>query len=185
VTVAKDVKIQVEFNPAHVAAYRLVGYENRMLRNEDFNNDKKDAGEIGAGHTVTALYELVPPGADADLPKVDPLKYQRPAAPAGGAPTDEVMTVKLRYKAPDADDSRLITVAVRNRVSEPSPNIGFAAAVAEFGMLLRNSESRGTATHADAAALARRFRGADPDGYRAEFIKLVELAGSLKTLAER
>jgi Ca-activated chloride channel family protein len=185
VTVAKDVKIQVEFNPAHVAAYRLVGYENRILRNEDFNNDKKDAGEIGAGHTVTALYELVPPGADAGLPSVDPLKYQRPPVPAGGAPTDEVMTVKLRYKAPDADDSRLITVAVRNRVSEPSLNIGFAAAVAEFGMLLRNSESRGTATHADAAALARRFRGADPDGYRAEFIKLVELAGSLKTLAER
>jgi Ca-activated chloride channel family protein len=185
VTVAKDVKIQVEFNPAHVAAYRLVGYENRMLRNEDFNNDKKDAGEIGAGHTVTALYELVPPGADADVPSVDPLKYQRPTGPAGGAPTDEVMTVKLRYKAPDADDSRLITVAVRNRASEASPNIGFAAAVAEFGMLLRNSESRGTATHADAAALARRFRGADPDGYRAEFIKLVELAGSLKTLAER
>jgi Ca-activated chloride channel family protein len=185
VTVAKDVKIQVEFNPAHVAAYRLVGYENRMLRNEDFNNDKKDAGEIGAGHTVTALYELVPPGADADVPSVDPLKYQRPAAQAGGAPTDEVMTVKLRYKVPDGDDSRLMTVAIKNRVSDPSPNIGFAAAVAEFGMLLRNSESRGTSTHADAAALARRFRGADPDGYRSEFIKLIELAGSLKTLAER
>ena len=95
------------------------------------------------------------------------------------------MTVKLRYKAPDADDSRLITVAIKNRLAESSPNIGFAAAVAEFGMLLRNSESRGTATHADAAAMARRFRGADPDGYRAEFIKLVELAGSLKTLAQR
>jgi Ca-activated chloride channel homolog len=185
VTVAKDVKIQVEFNPAHVAAYRLVGYENRVLNNEDFNNDRKDAGEIGAGHTVTALYELVPPGADADVPAVDPLKYQRPAAPAAGARSDEVMTVKLRYKAPDADDSRLMTVAVKNRVSESSPNLGFAAAVAEFGMLLRNSENRGTATHADAAALARRFRGSDPDGYRAEFIKLVELAGSLKTLAER
>jgi Ca-activated chloride channel family protein len=185
VTVAKDVKIQVEFNPAHVAAYRLVGYENRMLRNEDFNNDRKDAGEIGAGHTVTALYELVPPGADADLPGVDPLKYQRPSAPAGATQSDEVMTVKVRYKAPDADDSRLMTVAVRNRVSDPSPNIGFAAAVAEFGMLLRNCDSRGTATHTEAAALARRFRGADPDGYRSEFIKLVELAGSLKTMAER
>lgn len=185
VTVAKDVKIQVEFNPAHVAAYRLVGYENRMLKNEDFNNDKKDAGEIGAGHTVTALYELIPPGEDRDLPDVDPLKYQRPTAPAAGARSDEVMTVKLRYKAPDADDSRLITVAIKNRLAESSPNIGFAAAVAEFGMLLRNSESRGTASHADAAALARRFRGTDPDGYRAEFIKLVELAGSLKTLAQR
>nr|MDQ3349988.1 DUF3520 domain-containing protein [Acidobacteriota bacterium] len=185
VTVAKDVKIQVEFNPAHVAAYRLVGYENRMLRSEDFNNDRKDAGEIGAGHTVTALYELVPPGADAELPGVDPLKYQRPVAPSTAAPRDEVMTVKLRYKAPDGDDSRLMTVAVKNGASEPSVNIGFAAAVAQFGMLLRNSENRGTATHAAAAALARQYRGPDPDGYRAEFIKLVELAGSLKTLARK
>ena len=185
VTVAKDVKIQVEFNPAHVAAYRLVGYENRMLRSEDFNNDRKDAGEIGAGHTVTALYELVPPGADAELHGVDPLKYQRPVAPSTAAPRDEVMTVKLRYKAPDGDDSRLMTVAVKNGATEPSANIGFAAAVAQFGMLLRNSESRGTATHAAAAALARQHRGPDPDGYRAEFIKLVELAGSLKTLARK
>ena len=103
VTVAKDVKIQVEFNPSNVAAYRLIGYENRVLRNEDFNDDRKDAGEIGAGHTVTALYEIVPAGTEIDLPGIDPLKYQRPAAPATGAARDELMTVKLRYKAPDAD----------------------------------------------------------------------------------
>ena len=180
VTVAKDVKIQIEFNPSNVAAYRLIGYENRVLRNQDFNDDKKDAGEIGAGHTVTALYEIVPPGAEVDLPKVDALKYQRPAqttAPTAGR--DELMTVKLRYKAPDADQSRLISVPVKNHTSELSQNVGFAAAVAEFGMLLRQSEYRGSATHADAAALARRFRGADPDGYRSEFVRLVELAATL------
>ena len=114
VTVAKDVKIQVEFNPADVAAYRLIGYENRVLRNEDFNDDRKDAGEIGAGHSVTALYEIVPAGTAIDLPGIDPLKYQRPSAPAAGAARDELMTVKLRYKAPDADESRLLSVAVKN-----------------------------------------------------------------------
>ncbi len=180
VTVAKDVKIQIEFNPANVAAYRLIGYENRMLRNQDFNDDKKDAGEIGAGHTVTALYEIVPTGVDVDVPSVDALKYQRPAqATASSAGRDELMTVKLRYKAPDGDASRLITVPVRNRASELSENVGFAAAVAEFGMLLRQSEHRGSATHAEAASLARRFRGADPDGYRAEFVRLIELAESM------
>jgi Ca-activated chloride channel homolog len=179
VTVAKDVKIQVEFNPSNVAAYRLIGYENRVLRNEDFNDDRKDAGEIGAGHTVTALYEIVPAGTEIDLPGIDPLKYQRPPAPAPGAARDELMTVKLRYKAPDADESRLLSVAVKNGAGELSPNVGFAAAVAEFGMLLRQSPHRGSATHGGAAALARRFRGPDPDGYRAEFIRLVELADAL------
>jgi len=192
VTVAKDVKIQVEFNPANVAAYRLIGYENRVLRNEDFNDDRKDAGEIGAGHTVTALYEIVPAGTAIDLPGVDPLKYQRPAAgarsgrgavegPAADAARDELMTVKLRYKAPDGDVSRLLSVAVKADARELSANVGFAAAVAEFGMLLRQSPHRGASTHADAAALARRFRGPDPDGYRAEFIRLVELADALVT----
>jgi len=187
VTVAKDVKIQIEFNPANVSAYRLVGYENRLLNKEDFNDDRKDAGEIGAGHTVTALYEIVPSGAKFDTPKVDPLKYQRTPQPAGLKTSateteflrDELMTVKLRYKAPDANESRLITVPVKNRTGEMSQNIGFAAAVAEFGMLLRHSDYHGSATHAEAAALARRFRGSDPDGYRAEFVKLVELAESL------
>lgn len=188
VTVAKDVKIQVEFNPANVSAYRLIGYENRMLRKEDFNDDRKDAGEIGAGHTVTALYEIVPAGVKMDLPKVDPLKYQRGSqrvAERTDFMRDELMTVKLRYKAPDGDQSRLITVPVKNRAGELAANVGFAAAVAEFGMLLRHSEYGGRASHADAAALARRFRGTDPDGYRAEFVKLVELAEALSRQTRR
>jgi Ca-activated chloride channel family protein len=188
VTIAKDVKIQIEFNPANVSAYRLIGYENRMLRKEDFNDDRKDAGEIGAGHTVTALYEIVPAGVKMDLPKVDPLKYQRESprvAERTDFMRDELMTVKLRYKAPDGDQSRLITVPVKNRAGELSANVGFAAAVAEFGMLLRRSDYRGSATHTDAAALARKFRGADPDGYRAEFVKLVELAEALSRQTRR
>jgi Ca-activated chloride channel family protein len=179
ITVAKDVKIQVEFNPANVAAYRLIGYENRMLRHQDFNDDRKDAGEMGAGNTVTALYEIVPPGAEVNLPTVDPLKYGQPPAPPTGVARDELMTVKLRYKSPDGNVSKLIAVPVRNRTAEISANVGLAAAIAEFGMLLRESDERGSATHADAAALARRFRGADPDGYRAEFVRLIELADAL------
>ena len=180
VTVAKDVKIQVEFNPAHVAAYRLIGYENRVLRNEDFNNDRKDAGEIGAGHTVTALYEIVPPGVPFELPGVDPLKYQQPVNAAGGSDVpNEMMTVKLRYKEPDADASKLMTFVVVNRLTPGAANIGFASAVAEFGMALRRSEHRGTATFNDAAVLARRHRGIDENGYRAEFVRLIELANAL------
>jgi Ca-activated chloride channel homolog len=181
VTVAKDVKIQVEFNPAHVAAYRLIGYENRVLRNEDFNNDRKDAGEIGAGHTVTALYEIVPPDVPFELPGVDPLKYQQPVTrPASGsAVSKEMMTVKLRYKEPDGDASKLMTFAVVNTLTSNAANVGFASAVAEFGMALRKSEHRGTATFKDAAGLARRHRGADENGYRAEFVRLIELADAL------
>ena len=186
VTVAKDVKIQVEFNPVNVAAYRLIGYENRVLRNEDFNDDRKDAGEIGAGHTVTALYEIVPPGVEIDVAGVDPLKYQRPPATAAGTARDELMTVKLRYKAPQADESRLIAVAVKNHIDQPSSNnIGFAGAVAQFGMLLRQSEHRGSASYAEAASAARRYRGADADGYRAEFVRLVELAEALTRQTRR
>src|SRR4029079_3774660 len=116
VTIAKDVKIQVEFNPAHVATYRLIGYENRVLRNEDFNKHRKDAGEIAAGPTVTALYEIVPPGVPFELPGVDPLKYQQPVKPAAGgsAASNEMMTVKLRYKEPDGDASKLMTFTVVN-----------------------------------------------------------------------
>ena len=181
VTVAKDVKIQVEFNPAHVAAYRLIGYENRLLRNEDFNNDRKDAGEIGAGHTVTALYELVPPGVAIALPGVDPLKYQQNAQSERGNPasSQELMTVKLRYKQPDGETSRLMTVPVAQTVTPGAANIGFASAVAEFGMALRRSEHRGTATFKDAAMLARQHRGADRNGYRAELVRLIELADAL------
>jgi Ca-activated chloride channel family protein len=179
-TVAKDVKIQVEFNPRVVGAYKLIGYENRILQHRDFNDDKKDAGEIGAGHTVTALYEIVPPGEPNEAGSVDPLKYQeRRPQPSGAAASGELMTVKLRYKEPDGDVSKLISRAVHDRVGALTSNSGFAAAVAEFGMLLRKSEFKGGATWASARELARRHRGEDPDGYRAEFIRLIELASSL------
>jgi len=179
--IAKDVKIQVEFNPAAVAAYRLIGYENRILRSEDFNNDKKDAGEIGEGHSVTALYEIVPVGVEVN--SVDPLKYQQPQ-PVVRATTDarELATVKVRYKAPDGDTSRLITRVMLNANSPMSANLGFASAVAEFGMLLRNSEHKGSASYGSLMARARSFRGSDPEGYRAEFIKIADLAAALHAL---
>ena len=179
VTVAKDVKIQVEFNPSKAGAYRLIGYENRMLNREDFKDDTKDAGEIGAGHTVTALYEIIPPGEPIDGPEVDPLKYQAEIRPSAASKSDELMTVKLRYKRPDEDRSKEIAVVVAGRRSELTPNIGFASAVAEFGMLLRNSEFKGKSTWTSAIGLARRFRGEDRDGYRAEFVRLMELAAAL------
>jgi Ca-activated chloride channel family protein len=178
-TVAKDVKIQVEFNPKTVGAYKLIGYENRILAHQDFNDDKKDAGEIGAGHTVTALYEIVPPGEAIEGGRIDPLKYQDRAQPNGAAKSGELMTVKLRYKQPDGDTSKLLSRAVSDRVGPLTPNSGFAAAVAEFGMLLRRSEFKGGATWASAIDLARKYRGSDPDGYRAEFVRLVELASAL------
>jgi Ca-activated chloride channel family protein len=180
VTVGKDVKIQVEFNPRAVGAYKLIGYENRILQHQDFNDDKKDAGEIGAGHTVTALYEIVPPGEAFDGPKVDPLKYQDRAKPTGGAPSGELMTVKVRYKQPDGSVSKLITRAVPDRSGALTANLGFAAAVAEFGMLLRNSEFKGQSTWSSALDLARRYRGEDPGGYRGEFVRLIELAAALQ-----
>ena len=189
VTIAKDVKIQVEFNPQTVAAYRLIGYENRLLKNEDFNDDRKDAGEIGSGHSVTALYEVIPVGADIPNPAVDPLKYQQPiaAAPRAAVPSafaDELMTVKLRYKNPDGDTSRLVDAVVRNKPQPMSANIGFASAVAELGMLLRGSQARGGASFEALATRAGKFRGSDGDGYRAEFIKLAELASSLKAIQD-
>ena len=180
VTVAKDVKIQVEFNPRTVGAYKLIGYENRILQHQDFNNDKKDAGEIGAGHTVTALYEIIPPGEPIEGGTIDPLKYQDGSKANATATSDELMTVKLRYKQADGDTSKLISVAVRDRVGELTTNIGFASAVAEFGMLLRGSDFKGQATWSSAQELARRYRGDDPDGYRAEFVRLVELASALE-----
>jgi Ca-activated chloride channel family protein len=181
VTVAKDVKIQVEFNPAQVGAYRLVGYENRRLKARDFNDDAKDAGEMGAGHSVTALYEIVPAGEDVDAPGIDPLKYQRPETTTArvAVPSTELMTVKVRYKKPDGDRSSLVTVPVAGHNTTVSKNIGFAGAVAEFGMLLRDSAFKADATWADAVRLASSHRGEDTDGYRAEFVRLVELAASL------
>src|SRR5688572_12792815 len=178
-TIAKDVKIQVEFNPKAVAAYRLIGYENRVLNNEDFNDDKKDAGEIGAGHSVTALYEIVPTGVAVDAPSVDPLRYQQRPQPTRAADSSELATVKVRYKAPDGDTSRLITTSLSNRTQPMSANLGFGSAVAEFGMLLRNSKYRGTARFPALIARARAFAGKDPEGYRREFIRLAERASEL------
>jgi Ca-activated chloride channel family protein len=175
VTTAKDVKLQVEFNPRTVAAYRLIGYENRVLQDQDFNNDKKDAGDMGAGHSVTALYELVPAGEPMDVPGIDPLKYQRPSAPADASSLDEAMTVKVRYKAPGGDVSKLTAVVVRTQTAE-SPALGFASAVAEFGMLLRESEFKGSASFADVRSRAIKFKGADAHGHRAEFIRLIDAA---------
>jgi Ca-activated chloride channel family protein len=185
VTIAKDVKIQVEFNPAKVAAYRLVGYENRALRNEDFVDDRKDAGELGAGHTVTALYEIVPVGASfaGTAGDLDDLKYQsvqlRP-----GASSDEWLTVQLRYKEPDGATSRLLTHPgrVRRPASEPTGDFRFATAVAAFGLVLRESEYRGTATLDQVLSLARGSEGSDPEGERAEFVRLVESARMLSAV---
>jgi Ca-activated chloride channel family protein len=179
-TIAKDVKVQIEFNPRAVAGYRLIGYENRVLRNEDFNDDRKDAGEIGAGHSVTALYEIVPPGVDLDVPPVEPLRYQRRTTPSPALDASELATVKVRYKAPDGDTSRLITRVLENTPREMSSNLGFASAVAEFGMLLRASEHRANASFESVGARARTFRGTDAEGYRAEFIRLVDRAADLR-----
>lgn len=178
-TVAKDVKIQVEFNPSKVKAYRLIGYENRILENKDFNDDKKDAGEIGAGHTVTALYEIVPAGSKEEFPGTDALKYQKVQVSA----SDELLTVKLRYKEPDGDTSKLLskTLKPQDASVKPSENYNFATSVAEFGMILRDSKYKGNSTYDDVLARAKASKGKDDDGYRAEFIKLVELAQILDT----
>ncbi|MFO0789382.1 MAG: von Willebrand factor type A domain-containing protein [Pirellulales bacterium] len=226
VTIAKDVKIQVEFNPAQVAAYRLIGYENRMLRTEDFNDDKKDAGEIGAGHTVTALYEVVPAGKNAGIPPVDDLKYQKPSGwlgssaaspqtrdvPEGSAtprpqppnasledtandrtdryvrPTDdaasnELLTLKMRYKAPDGDTSKKLEWPVTDKgesFAAASDDFQFAAAVAGFGLLLRDSQYKGNLSFAADLELAQSGLGPDDGGYRAEFLDMVRAATKLK-----
>ncbi|MBP87276.1 MAG: hypothetical protein CMJ64_11235 [Planctomycetaceae bacterium] len=182
VTIAEDVKIQVEFNPAHVAAYRLIGYENRHLEAHEFNDDKKDAGEIGAGHTVTALYEIVPAGeaSDQQVDGVDPLKYQKRTPLAGGS--SELMTVKLRYKEPNESKSKLIVATVKNspvRFGQATHDFQFASAVAAFGMLLRDSESRGDATYSSVLEIANATRGEDRHGYRGEFVQMVATAGRL------
>jgi Ca-activated chloride channel family protein len=181
VTIAKDVKIQVDFNPAHVAGYRLIGYENRLLANEDFHDDTKDAGEIGAGHTVTALYELVPPSAGEELPQVDASKYQSKPA-AEGVAGDELLTIKLRYKAPSADESQLSSFPVKasdRTLEQTSADYRFAAAVASFGMLLRESPHRGTSNFNQVLQLATDAKGQDASGYREEFLQLVKTAQAL------
>ncbi|MDP1828066.1 MAG: VWA domain-containing protein [Archangium sp.] len=174
VTIAKDVKLQLEFNPARVQAYRLIGYENRLLRSEDFNDDRKDAGELGAGHTVTALYEVVPVGEHVEVPAIDPLEYQRPSAAVGG---DELLTVKVRYKHPEGETSRRLSFAVPDALTPATPDARFAAAVAEFGMLLRDSPHKGRSSWAEVLELASASVGDDP--HRREFLSLVRQAQSL------
>lgn len=176
-TIAKDVKIQVEFNPAKVKAYRLIGYENRALKNEDFNNDKKDAGELGAGHTVTALYEIIPVGVDSQFDPIDDLKYQESRISPEAMKSKELMTVKLRYKQPDGDKSKLLTHALVDKdidLESTSDNFRWSAAVAGFGMLLRDSEFKCDLTYEDVLKLAEGAKGKDPEGYRIEFINLVK-----------
>ena len=183
-TIAKDVKIQVEFNPKQVAAYRLIGYENRLLRDQDFNDDRKDAGEIGAGHTVTALYEIVPYGQKYENPGVDPLKYQQPTQPSEMANSNEMMTVKLRYKEPNEDQSKLISVSLadsKTKLDSASADFKFSSAVAAFGMLLRDSKYKADASYNKVLELARNSIGADPQGYRSEFVQLVETARLLSS----
>jgi len=174
VTIAKDVKIQVEFNPSAIKAYRLIGYENRILAVEDFDDDKKDAGELGAGHTVTALYELILADSDEEVPAAGGLKYQTTKLVA----SDELMTVKLRYKRPNSDTSKLIVKSVKASAfrEKPSENLRFASSVAEFGMLLRKSEYKGTASYEQLLRRAKESKGPDAEGYRAEFIRLAEKA---------
>ncbi len=181
-TVAKDVKIQVEFNPAHVRAYRLIGYENRLLAAEDFADDTKDAGEIGAGHSVTALYEIIPVGVETDVTIriPDSLRYQLARARPDTDPGPELLFVKVRYKQPDGERSRLLTHAVLDAPGRAATaDFQFQTAVAEFGLLLRQSEHRGSASLRHVIEVARGAVGADPDGYRAEFVRLAQAAQSL------
>jgi len=198
VTIAKDVKFQVEFNPRKVGAYRLIGYSNRLLEAQDFNDDTKDAGEIGAGHTVTALYEVVPAGVEVEMPDIDKLKYQQTDGEGEEAGVDasanedaasddadassmedELLTVKLRYKRPEGDTSTKIEFPLVDdggTIDAADVDVRFAAAVAQFGMLLRDSPYKGDASWAQVLDLAESGRGEDSHGYRAEFIELVRKA---------
>ncbi len=179
-TIAKDVKIQVEFNPKHVKGYRLIGYENRVLENDDFNDDKKDAGELGAGHTVTALYEIIPANSKEKVSNIDPLKYQTTANTEGNM--NEVLTIKLRYKEPKGVKSKLIQQVLHDNITplnEASNDIQFASSIAEFGLLLRDSEFKADANYEALISRARQAKGEDIEGYRAEFIKLAEMAMEL------
>ena len=180
VTLAKDVKIQVEFNPMIVESYRLVGYENRLLNEEDFNDDKKDAGEIGSGHSVTALYEIVLKGSGTS-PLVDDLRYQNTSDKVS-ALGNEILTVKFRYKKPDGQESILLEKNLENKFlawNQISDDFKFSAAVSCFGMILRESEFKGTASFDQILSLAKESKGKDKNGYRAEFIRIVELSKAI------
>ncbi len=181
VTVAKDVKLQVEFNPSQVAGYRLIGYEKRLLKDEDFNDDKKDAGDIGAGHSVTALYEVIPAGQPVPGAKVDALKYQ--TAPAANAvATAELMTIKIRYKEPDGKTSKLLAQPVQvqqTELAKTSADFRWAVAVAGYGMMLRESKNRGNLNWKQVLDLAEGSVGNDSEGYRKELVQLIKIASSL------
>lgn len=180
-TIAKDVKIQVEFNPAKVAGYRLIGYENRLLANRDFNDDTKDAGEIGAGHSVTALYEIVPAGQRIENGDVDELRYSK-VEPSDTRFNDELLTVKLRYKEPDGDQSKLLTQGLLDRgnsIENASDNLRFASAVAQFGLILRDSRYKGNANFQSVTNLASGALGSDLKSYRSDFLDLVRKSDRL------
>ena len=189
-TIAKDVKFQIEFNPVKVASYRLIGYENRLLNDEDFNDDTKDAGEMGAGHNVTALYELVPAGSTEKMPSVDPLKYQQSGSNDYKVNdlSGEYLTIKLRYKKPDGNTSMLFEKPVKgyiNKLDDASDNLKFAAAVSEFGMIMRDSEFKGNATLESASILAKSAKGEDEDGCRSELIRLINTVKDMRVLADK
>jgi Ca-activated chloride channel homolog len=184
-TIAKDVKLQLEFNPERVKAYRLIGYENRRLNDEDFNDDTKDAGEMGSGHSVTALYEIIPAGSDENIPGVDPLKYQVISSRATPNLNAELLTVKARYKQSDGETSVMFDLPVKGKVTpinKTSDDFRFAAAVAEFGLLLRDSEFKSRASYDNVIKLALSAKGKDVEGYRAEFINLVRTAQNLNKI---
>lgn len=181
-TIAKDVKLQIEFNPAKVKAYRLIGYENRMLKNEDFNNDKKDAGDLGSGHTVTALYEIIPVGVESEFFKIDELKYQKTTVDPLASKSNELMTVKFRYKKPDEDMSKLLVHTLHDNaisLSETSNSFQWSASVAAFGMLLRDSEYIKNFSYDQVVQLAQQSKGEDKEGYRVEFINMVKSLGAV------
>ncbi len=180
-TIAKDVKIQVEFNPAKVGGYRLIGYENRLLANRDFNDDKKDAGEIGAGHSVTALYEIIPAGQPIENDGIE-LKYSK-VQPSETNFNDELLTVKLRYKEPKEDTSKLLTIGLMDRnssIESASDNLKFASSVAQFGLLMRDSRFKGSSSFQNVLSLANSGKGNDLKGYRNDFLELVGKARRLK-----
>jgi len=184
-TVAKDVKVQIEFNPAKVQAYRLLGYEDRLLNKEDFNNDKKLGGDMGVGHTVTALYEIIPTGIkDSFTNSVDPLKYQKVDSKTAYNNSSDMVTVKFRYKEPQSDQSKMEQVVVKDEpvaIGKASDDLKFAAAVAELGLLLRDSDFKQHSSYDGLISLAKEGKGKDDDGYRAEFIRL---AASAKLMAK-
>ena len=182
-TIAKDVKIQVEFNPLKVKEYRLIGYENRLLNQEDFDDDTKDAGEMGSGHTVTALYEIVPADAHAGGSHESNLKYQKTVVKPETFSSDDLLSVKFRYKEPVGSVSKLIQQDLKDSyvgLDKSSDNFRFAAAVAEFGMILRDSKFKGRSNFGDVLKLAKSAIGQDNEGYRRDFISLVEAARNLK-----